>query len=91
MLNVEHADSFPHAIVYTDRLKKMAIKPSSSGSTGGAAAAAPAAGRPGRQAAKAAVKSLNIEESDDEVAGASDDTYCVAVVTGTTASRYVLW
>lgn len=91
---MEHADSSSHAIAYTDRLKKMAIKPSSSGSTGGAAAAAPAApaaGRPGRQAAKAAVKSLNIEESDDEVAGTSDDTYCVAVVTGTTASRYVLW
>lgn len=63
-----------------DRLKKMAIKPATSGSTGGAAGAAAAARpRPGRQAAKAATKKFSLDDSDEEEAGWSAASWWMCI------------
>jgi hypothetical protein len=70
--------SLPELMPDVDRLKKMAIKPSASGSTGAAAeAAAAAAPRPSRQAARSAAAHFSVAGSDcdDDDSPASDDDY----------------
>lgn len=59
----------------SDRLKKMAIKQSSSGASAGDKAAAPAAARPGRQAARAAATYSFADSDEDEDAASSDGGY----------------
>ncbi|WIA35043.1 hypothetical protein OEZ86_003534 [Tetradesmus obliquus] len=69
------AESEPMSLA--DRLKKMAIKQSSSGASAGDKAAAPAAAaaRPGRQAARAAATYSFADSDEDEDAASSDGGY----------------